>query len=176
MVGMKRTEALKGFTVFHLLLLIVLLTLLVLVSIPFFRKAKERATQVSTMADMTMWGRALASYIEDEGTAPTNPRGELSYKKPIIMEAAPYLDAIRIVDWWGHRFWIWTGAGNREYGIITKSPKDFMIVSMGKEGLREGWGYDPDNPDAGFFEVKSLEDFENDLIMWNNTFIRCPKK
>ena len=166
----------RGFTVGHLILTIAFFFILVLAGIPFYKKAKERATQVSTMSDMRMWGRAFSSYFEDKGKAPTNPRGALNYKKPIIMELSPYLEAIRILDWWGFTFWIWTGAGNTAYGITTQKKKDFLLVSTGKAGLRENWKYDPQKPEAGFFKVSDIIDFDNDLIMWNNTFIRCPKK
>jgi len=170
----EKTKWINGFTVGELLLFFVLLSILIILLIPLYITAKERATQKSTMADMHMWEQAITNYIADHSVAPTNPRGIMNYKKPIIKEVSPYLKAIRIADWWGHPLWIWTGKGNSQYGITTINDKDFIITSLGKEGIKEGWKYDPKNPKSGFFEIKKLEDFEKDLIMWRNRFIRCP--
>ena len=170
-----RTSRKKGFTVAELVLLAAVLAVLLAVFIPVYIRAKERATQKYTMADMHMWGEAITSYISDNSIAPTNPRDVLTYKKPIIKELSPYLKAIRIVDWWGHPFRIWTRKGVKQYGIITNSEKDFIIASFGRMGLQEGWRYDPENPEAGFFEIKDFEDFDSDLVMFNNRFIRSPR-
>ena len=165
----------KGFTVWELILSLVILGILLAVLIPFYLRAKERATQKSTMADMHMWGEAIALYIEENSVAPTNPRGRINYKKPIIKELTPYLKAIRIVDWWGHTFYFWTKKGDNWYGIPTSTNKDFIIASRGKEGLLEGWKYDPENPESGYFDIKKFNDFEKDLVLWNKKFVRCPK-
>lgn len=165
----------KGFTIAEFLLLMIVSGFLILISISFFIQAKEKATQKSTMADIKMWGEAIDCYISDYSVAPTNPRGTMNYKKPIVKELSPYLEAIRIVDWWGHPLWIWTGKDCRQYGISTESEHDFIISSLGREGDPDGWKYDPRNSDSGFFKIKNFEDFKNDLVMWNNKFIRCPR-
>ena len=165
----------NGFTVWELILSLVILGILLAVLIPLYLTAKQRATQKSTMADMQMWGEAVALYIEENSVAPSNPRGSLHYKKLIIKELTPYLKAIRVVDWWGHAFFVWTGRGDNWYGIPTTSEKDFIIASCGKEGLQEGWRYEPENPESGYFEMKKYKDFEKDLVLWNIKFIRCPK-
>jgi len=165
----------NGFTVWELILSLVILGILLVVLIPLYLTAKERATQKSTMADMYMWGEAVALYIEDNSVAPTNPRGSLTYKKEIIKELTPYLKAIRIVDWWGHAFYVWTGNSDNWYGIPATTDKDFIIASRGKEGFLGGWKYEPENPESGYFEIKKYKDFEKDLVFWNKTFVRCPK-
>lgn len=165
----------KGFTVWELILSLVILGILLAVLIPFYLRAKERAAQKSTMADMHMWGEAIALYIEENSVAPTNPRGRINYKKPIIKELTPYLKAIRIVDWWGHYFYVWTKKGDNWYGIPTSTNKDFIIASRGKEGLLEGWKYDPENPESGYFDIQKFNDFEKDLVLWNKKFVHCPK-
>jgi len=165
----------NGFTVWGLILSLVILGILLAVLIPLYLRAKERATQKSTMADMLMWGEAMALYIEENSVAPTNPRGPLNYKKLIINELTPYLEAIRIVDWWGHAFYVWTRKAENWYGIPATTDKDFIISSRGKEGLQEGWKYEPENPESGYFEIEKYKDFEKDLVLWNKKFIRCPK-
>lgn len=165
----------RGFTIGESLLLLIVSSLLIFISISFFIRAKEKASQKSTMADMKMWAEAIACYISDYSVAPTNPRGIMHYKKPIVKELSPYLKAVRIIDWWGNPFWIWIGKEIHQYGIITKSDREFIISSLGKKGIMDGWKYDPRNCDSGFFKIKNLKDFENDLVMWNAKFVRCPR-
>jgi len=165
----------NGFTVWELILSVVIIGILLVLLIPLYLRAKEKAAQKSTMADMHMWGEAVALYIEENSVAPSNPRGHLHYKKLIIKELTPYLKAVRIVDWWGHYFYVWTGKGDNWYGIPATTDKDFIIASCGKKGLQEGWRYEPENPESGYFEIKNYEDFEKDLVFWNKQFVRCPK-
>jgi type II secretory pathway pseudopilin PulG len=165
----------KGFMVWELIISLVILGILLAVLIPLYLTAKERAAQKSTMADMQMWGEAIALYIEENSVAPTNPRGPLHYKKLIIKELTPYLEAIRIVDWWGHAFYVWTRKAENWYGIPAFTDADFIISSCGKEGLQEGWKYEPENPESGYFEIEKYKDFEKDLVFWNKKFVRCPK-
>jgi len=165
----------NGFTVWELILSLVILGLLLAVLIPLYLTAKERATQKSTMAALKNWGEAIASYTAEHSVAPSNPRGIMNYKKPVIEELSPYLNSIAVFDWWGNPFRIWIGKGISQYGITTTNNKDFIIASFGKYGMQDGWKYDPRNPDSGFFEIKKREDFKNDLVLWNNKFIRWPK-
>jgi len=166
----------KGFTLGELLISLVIISILSFLLISFYVRAKERAAQRSTMADMKMWSDAITSYISDHSVAPANPRGTMHFKKAIIKELSPYLKAIRISDWWENSLLIWTGKGIKQYGITTQDEKEFIIVSFGEDGFREGWKYDPTNPDAGFFDVKDFEDFRKDLVLWSNKFVRCPRQ
>lgn len=165
----------KGFTIGQLLLFLVILSIMVASLIYLFFKARDKASLVSTMEDLKNWGEAISCYIADHSVAPTNPRGIMHHKKPIIKELFPYLKAIRVRDWWGYPFHIWIGKGNKQYGIETTNDKDFIIVSVGRKGIPEGWKYDPKNPESGFYKIKKREDLNNDIVMWNNKFIRCPK-
>lgn len=165
----------KGFTVGEFLVSIIIIAIIIALLIPLFTTARERATQKSTLLDMQKWAEAINSYITDYSIAPTNPQGRLNYKKAIIVELQPYLNAIHIVDWWGYPYGLWTGKGITQYGITTQYEKEFIIASLGRKGFVEGWRFDPKNPEQGLFQVDKLEDFENDLVIWNNIFIRCPK-
>ncbi len=150
--------------------------LILAVLIPLYLRAKDWATDRSTMADMRMFERAILRYIEAVGKAPTNPNGVVQYQKPFFRELLPYLDFVRPVDWWGYNYWIWTGAGAREYGITTSGRSDYLIVSTGRRGGRESWTYDPERPEAGFFTPRTAKDFDRDMVLWNGRFIRAPKR
>lgn len=164
-----------GFTIGEFLVSLIFLAIIIVLLIPLFTTARERATQKSTLLDMQKWAEAINSYIADYSVAPTNPQGRLNYKKEIIRELAPYLETIRNVDWWGYPYRIWTGKGLKRYGITTKDEKEFIIASVGRKGYMENWRFDPKNPEQGFFQVDKLEDYEKDLVLWNNRFIRSPK-
>ena len=165
-----------GFTVGGLLLATAAAALCLAVFIPCYLRAKDRATDRSTMADMRMVERAILRCIEDTGKAPTSPNGIVQYQKPFFRELLPYLDFVRPVDWWGYNYWIWTGAGVREYGIATTGPREYLIVSTGRRGGRESWVYDPASPEAGLFTPGTAKDFDKDIVLWNGRFIRAPKK
>jgi type II secretory pathway pseudopilin PulG len=166
----------RGITIRDLFISFIIFIILSLLIIPPYLKLKETANQKSTMLDMEMWGEAISSYIADYNKSPTNPNGRMSYKKEIINELMPYLKAIRIVDRWGNRFWIWTGNGIKKYGIITKNDKDFIISSLGRKGVFEGHGYDKVKLNFDPSVKKKLEDFNKDIVMWNNIFLRCLKQ
>ncbi len=145
-------------------------------SIPFYLRAKDWATDRSTMADMRMVERAILRFVEATGKAPTSPNGVVQYQKPFFRELLPFLDFVRPVDWWGYNYWIWTGAGVHEYGIATTGPGDYLIVSTGRRGGRESWVYDPARPEAGLFTPRRAADFDKDMVLWNGKFVRAPKR
>jgi hypothetical protein len=149
--------------------------LLLFLLLPLYEKAKNTATLRATLADMHMWEMAIKGYISDFGSAPANPNGKINYKKPILRELMPYLKRIRIYDWWGFGYWIWTGANVDKYGIRTTGPGDFIVVSLGKKGIRDNWKFDPQLPQDGLFECRSPEDFEKDIVLWNGRFVRGPR-
>lgn len=164
----------RGFTVGELILALSAGGLLLAFFAPVYEKAKNMATLRATIADMHMWERAITDYVSDFGAAPTNPNGKINYKKPILRELLPYLERVKTTDLWGSSYWIWTQAGIDEYGIRTAGVQDFVIVSLGKKGLRENWTYDPRQPQAGHYLVSSSKDFEKDLVLWNGRFVRGP--
>ncbi|UCC38401.1 MAG: hypothetical protein JSV96_11235 [Candidatus Aminicenantes bacterium] len=165
----------KGFTIGEFLVSLIFIATIIALLIPLFTTARERAAQKSTMLDMQNWSEAINSYIVDHLKPPTNPQGRLNYKKAIIRELSPYLKIIRNVDWWGYPYRIWTGKGVIQYGITTKDKKEFIIASFGRKGFMEGWRFDPKSPEQGLFHVDKLEDYEKDIVLWNNKFIRFPK-
>jgi type II secretory pathway pseudopilin PulG len=164
----------RGFTILGLLCGLGAFGLLVVLFIPLYQNAKNAVTLRATMADMEMWTKAIQSYISDKGIAPANPNGWISFKKPIVRELLPYLERVQTTDWWGFSYWIWTGPGIDQYGIRTTGPADFIIASPGKEGIREAWKFDADNPQAGYHKIRELDDFKKDIVLHNGQFLRRP--
>jgi len=164
----------RGFTILGLLCGLGAFGLLAVLFIPIYQNAKNAVTLRATMADMEMWTKAIQSYISDKGMAPANPNGWISFKKPIVRELLPYLERVQTTDWWGFSYWIWTGPGIDQYGIRTTGPAEFIIASLGKEGIREGWKFDADNPQAGYHKIRELDDFKKDIVLHNGKFLRRP--
>ena len=164
-----------GLTIGSLLLLVLAFGLLAAVLFPVYRRAVHTTTLRRTMADIGVWNQAIADFAADHQIPPTNPNGEISFKKPIIEEVRPYLPRIRTADWWGTHYRIWIGPSIDEYGLRATSPNDVLIVSTGKKGIRELWRYDPIRPEGGFFALDELQDFEKDLVVWNRKPLRWPK-
>ncbi len=50
-----------------------------------------------------------------------------------------------------------------------------MVVSLGRDGKKEDFEFDIENPSAGFYELKDIDDFDKDLVMWNGAWLRAPK-
>jgi len=166
----------RGLTVIELCLLLAMASALLAVLVPEYNMAKERASQKCTIADMEMWNSAVSFYINDHSAAPANPNGPVSFDTLITKQLAPYLEAVRVNDWWGYPFRIWTGENIREYGISTRNEKDYIIASFGKEGHREPWRYDKNEPDSGCFDLSEPDDFRKDIVLWNGRFVRHPRK
>jgi hypothetical protein len=82
-----------------------------------------------------------------------------------------------ISDAWECNYRIYSGeAGNGIYnGIEGCIDKDIIIVSYGRDGKKENWKYDPKQPEAGLYELKSNKDYDKDLVIWNGNWIRAPR-
>ena len=164
-----------GITAAGLVLSLAAAGLLIALAVPVHENARNVAAFKSTFSDIRLWEDAVKAYIAAKGAAPTNPKGPIVFKKPIVDELAPFMGQFRTLDWWGFNYQIWTGPGNREYGISLTAAEDYLIVSTGKGGVRETWTYDPVRPDAGLFTVAAPEDYEKDLVFWNGRLVRGPK-
>jgi hypothetical protein len=174
-VRMRSYSRRPGITAAGLVLALAAAGVLITLAVPLHERARNVAAFKSTLSDIRLWDDAVRAYNSAKGAAPANPKGPILFRKPIVDELAPFMDQFRTLDWWGYNYQIWTGPGNREYGIALTAPEDFLIVSTGKGGVREPWAYDPAHPDAGLFAVEVPEDYEKDLVIWNGRFVRGPR-
>ena len=71
--------AYKELTLWQLILLIFLCSLIIIVLIPPFLKARDRATLKSTIIDLQHWSQAINCYINDYAQAPPSPGGQINY-------------------------------------------------------------------------------------------------
>jgi hypothetical protein len=82
-----------------------------------------------------------------------------------------------MTDQWGRPLKVWTRLScGGQFGIAIGSvgEDDYLIQSVGADGLDEGFNYNPNNP-QDFYPINRMSDFNNDLILWTGNWIRAPR-
>jgi prepilin-type N-terminal cleavage/methylation domain-containing protein len=169
----------KGFTLIELLVVVAIIGVLTGILLPVFQGALQKAKQKSTMSDINNIARAITSYFTDMGAAPPSPSGNLEENSAMYTALTPFhIQTVSNRDRWGFPFQVWTGvACAGKFGIDGSQigPDDFLIQSLGRDGLDEGFTFDPSNPENSFYIVQTMEDFNKDLIIWSGNWIRAPR-
>lgn len=164
----------RGFTLIELLITIGIIAILAMIVVPNVLNALNRSKQKSTMKDIASVSTAIADYITENGTAPTQ-NGTYDASEIFYNKLSPlYLKVLPINDKWGNNFRVWCGSAAAQYGISSPGSDDFMAVSFGRDNKQDSFTFDPEDPEAGFYVVHSMGAFNNDLIMWNGSWIRRP--
>ena len=140
----------------------------------FFSQPEKQKT---TMIDITTISMALADFITDNGYAPKQ-EGIYSETNDFYYSLSPfYIKELPLKDPWGNNYRVYCGlSGNGIYGISGCISDDFIVASYGRDGERETWEFDAPSPEAGIFIVRDSDDFDKDLVMWNGSWIRAPRK
>jgi hypothetical protein len=138
---------------------------------------EQKDKQLNSMKAIEHINLAISDYVTDHGVPPEQS-GTYDKQSAFYKALSPfYVKMLHVKDNWGNNFHVYSGkAGNGVYGGIKGcTEKDVVVVSFGRDGKKENWRYDPKNPGAGIYELKSLEEFDRDLVMLNGTWIRAPK-
>lgn len=140
---------------------------------PEMSELKEK--QKHSMMEIGSIATALADYVTDNGVFPKQD-GPYDEDIEFMKALSPkYVRNLPFYDGWFSPYRVYCGeACNGKYGISGCGAGDFVVVSLGKDGKKEDWEFDPNNPGAGLYEIESAEDFDRDLIMWNGSWIRAP--
>ena len=170
----------KGFTLVEIMIVIAIIgivsTLLVSFGPQYFQNAKQKAT----ISDMRTIANACMMYISQHGEAPAlgTQKGILEIGNDFGAALVPtYISVLPTKDRWKNPYVVYTGKSC--VGFVGLDEKrvvdiDFVIVSYGRDGLPDDFIYDPANSESGQYEIKDIEDYDKDLIMWNMTWIRQP--
>ena len=168
----------RGFTLIELLIVVAIIGLLAALLVPIVQEAMQKAKQKGTMQEMNSLAQSMMMYITDAGYAPSNPDGDLSPGQPLIAElAALHVKVIPLTDQWGRPLKVWTRqscAGQFGIDAASVGEDDYLIQSVGFDGVDEGYNYKPDNT-QNFYSVDKMSDFNNDLIIWSGNWIRAPR-
>ncbi|MCK4431610.1 MAG: hypothetical protein KAW19_09960 [Candidatus Aminicenantes bacterium] len=145
--------------------------------INFIAKQGKKNNQLIAMKNIVIISTAIVDYVTDNGIIPAQD-GIYSENSEIYKALVPfYLESFPTKDPWGNNYLIYCGkAGNREYGLTGCVSDDFVVVSYGKDGEKESWEFNATRPEAGIFVVNTDDDYDKDLVMWNGSWIRGPRR
>ena len=155
---------------------IIILGIVAALFIPNFLTATQKAKHKSTMAEIAVISTAIASYLIDNGTVPTQD-GEYDTGSNFYDALSPtYVVDLPIYDPWGNNVLVFCGAAcDGKYGITSSRMDDFLVVSLGQDGIMEDWEFDENAPESGLFVLTGMDDFNKDIVMWNGSWIRATR-
>jgi len=147
----------KGFTLIELLIVVAIIGIIATIAIPNLMIAMQKGKQKATMSDMQSIGNAIEIYVTDWVFAPLVAAGPVTslqqgWFQPFYIKILPTRDS------WGTLFQ-YTG------GDMTNLDQ-YTLESYGRDHFDSG-------PDV-LYEVRSLIDFNNDIMYSNGHFTVGP--
>jgi type II secretion system protein G len=174
----------RGFTLVELLIVVAIVGILSALVIPNAIVAIQKAKQKETMKQITHLATAIADYVTTVGYAPDsgNQAGPIQSSGNFLSSISPmFLRVCPINDQWGNPLLVYTGAAIASvYEIPAEDiyAEDFLIVSLGRDGEDggdESFTYNTSNPTAGYYQIESIADFDNDLISLDGAWLHAPR-
>jgi prepilin-type N-terminal cleavage/methylation domain-containing protein len=167
----------KGFTLIEVLIVVAIIGILAVLLIPNAITAIQKTKQKSTMKDIVSMATAAMDYTHDQGTWNISQTGDLAENNEFILAISPmYIKICPVVDHWGNPYKVYVGAAAavRSIDDTELGPEDFVIESYGRDGISDGWAYNPADTSGDYYTVDSMLAFKWDLVNWNGGWIRAP--
>jgi prepilin-type N-terminal cleavage/methylation domain-containing protein len=168
----------KGFTLIEMLVVTAIIGILAALLIPQAMISIQKAKQKGTMQDMNGIAKSIIDYITNIGYAPEQS-GAMVAGSTFIEELTPfYVKAMPLIDQWGTAFSVYCGTAIESAGIggvTAGGPDDFIVISYGRDRQQTPVSFDPMDPVSAYFELTALPSFNQDLIIWNGSWIHAPK-
>jgi general secretion pathway protein G len=141
----------RGFTLIELLVVVAIIGILAAIAIPYFFRARNRARQKRSMADMRTLAAAIEQYGLDETFYPkVSEVGSLAQ----CLEPT-YLRKIPRHDGWNNPFYYQADLG---------SGTDYTLASLGMDGVQGSW-----------VPGRRTTDYDDDIVISDGQFVQWPE-
>lgn len=173
----------KGFTLIELLIVVAIIGILAALLIPNIITAMQKAKQKSTMKGIATISTALANYATDNGQVPANSSQLTGADDAFIANISPfYVQRPPWADEWGHGYYIYTQDTAASNPFNAQIPGDevgsdsFIVGSSGRNtATTDSGSYTTATPEGGLYVVNSMASFNNELVMYNGSWIIGPR-
>lgn len=168
----------KGFTLIEVLIVVAIIGILAVLLIPNAITAIQKSKQKSTMKDIVAIATAASDYVSDNGEWTIVQSGDINSSSEFVQAITPFhIKICPVLDYWGEPYKVYLGnqAAIRSIAADDVGPDDFVIESYGRDGVSDGWVYDPTSTEDDYYTVDNWPAFKFDMVNWQGSWLRAPR-